>query len=220
MTAPVDKAGVAGAEPAAFGHRVAGRVGLFVIASEHRSGADQDLTVLGDQDLCPRNYPAHTVGIRLAVRLQRGEAGKLGRAPDLLYVDPERAEEFEGIGTERRAAGIDPACAAQTQLVADRAVDEDFAKEEAEPRKRRRLLTVTFEYFGPLGKAAEELEDPALERRRIRRPDPQLGQHVLPDARWGQRDRRAELAQVALHRLGALRAVAGEADQHCQHQRK
>src|SRR5439155_9931263 len=103
MAAPVDKAGVAGAEPAVFGDRVPRRVGLLVIALEYCGGADQHLAILGDPDLRARDRPADGIWIRLAVRLQRSQAGKLGGTPDLLDVDPERAKEPESIGPERRA---------------------------------------------------------------------------------------------------------------------
>jgi len=148
------------------------------------------------------------------------KGGKLGRAPYLLYVDPERAEEFEGIGPQRRAASIDPARSAQTQLVADRPIHEYLAEGQTEPDEGRWFLNLTFVPRGLLGERSEELEYLALERRRIRRPHPQLGQHVLPDPRRRQRDRRAELTQVALYRIGSFRTIAGEADEQGQHHRK
>ncbi len=59
-------------------------IGLLVVALEHPGRADQHLAILGDTHLGARNEPADRIRVGLAVRLQRGEAGKLGRAPDLL----------------------------------------------------------------------------------------------------------------------------------------
>ena len=167
------------------GDRLARRLGLLVIALEHRGRADQHLAVLGDPHLGTRDYPADGLGVGLAVGLQGGEPGELGGAVDLLEVDAERAKEAEGVGPERRAAGIDPARAPQAELVAHRAVDQDLA-ERAGPAGRSATGLPSRMALRPLGQPAEILEQPALERGRIGRPDLHLGQHVLPDPRRRQ----------------------------------
>ena len=63
-------------------------------------------------------------------------AGQLGGAVDLLQVDPDRAEEAERVGAERRAAGIDEPGAAQPELIAQRRVDQHFADRPLQPQAR------------------------------------------------------------------------------------
>src|SRR5208282_1578511 len=69
MAPRIDKAAVAGAEPAVLGKRVPRRLGLLVISLEDRGGADQHLAVRGDADFRPREDRTDGVGIRLAVGL-------------------------------------------------------------------------------------------------------------------------------------------------------
>ena len=169
----------------------------------------------------PGKHPADRVGIDLAVRLHRAEPGQLGGAVDLLQVDPDRAEEAERVGAERRAAGIDPAGAAQPELVAQRPVDQDLAERAQQPRARRHRLALGVAQFCARSATPRKIvEELALQPARIGRADHDRGQRVLPEARRRQRDRRAELAQVALHRLRLFREVAGEADQQMQRQRE
>src|SRR5262249_25683295 len=151
------------------------------------------------------------VGIRLPVRLHRREPGQLGRTVYLLEVDAEGAKEPIGIDAEWRTAGIGPARATQTELIAHRPVDEDFAQREAEPgRERDRLAVVTGE-LRALGEIAEELEQAALERRSVGGAELDRAEQVFPDARRRQEGGGAELAQITLHGLDVFRAIAGEA---------
>src|SRR5262249_12198847 len=107
--------------------------------------------------------------------LQRSEPREFGGAPHLFYVDPERAKKFEGVGTEWRAPGINPSCSAQTELVADRAVDQQLADKKAEAHEWRQSIALGLKRLSPFGKGTEGFEQPALHRCRIRCSDPQLG---------------------------------------------
>src|SRR6266404_5019107 len=136
MAALIEKAGIAGVVPAILAERVSGGFRLFVIALEHRRRADQHLAVPGDAQLDAGQDPADGIGVRFAVRLQRSETGELSGAPHLLYVDADRAKKPIGIATERRAAGVEPAGAAEPQLIAQRPVNQDLAKGQTKPRRR------------------------------------------------------------------------------------
>src|ERR1700724_4549253 len=211
MAALIEKAGIAGVVPAILAERVSGGFRLFIIALEHRRRTDQHFAVPGDAQLDAGQDPADGIGVGLAVRLQGSETGELGGAPHLLYVDADRAKKPIGIGTERRASGVEPAGAAETQLIAQRSVNQDLAKRQTEPCRWWKRFSLAFAQLRPLGKPLKEVEHLALERRRIGGPDPHRAEHAFPDPRRREPDRRAELAQGALHRLLPLRAVAGEA---------
>src|SRR5262249_60934643 len=101
--------GVARAQPAILGQRIARRLRLLEVALEHGGRADQHFAARIDAHTDARANPPDRVGVGLSVALQRGETADLGRAVDLLRVDPERAEEAEGGGAERRRARISPA---------------------------------------------------------------------------------------------------------------
>ena len=111
-------------QPAVLGQRRAALLRLLVIALEHAGRAGQHLAVVGDPHLDAREDAPDGLGIDLAVGLRRAHAGQLGGAVDLLQVDPDRAEEAERVGAERRAAGIDEPGAAQPELIAQRRVDQ------------------------------------------------------------------------------------------------
>src|ERR1700730_6004112 len=220
MAALIEKAGIAGVVPAILAERVSGGFRLFVIALEYCRRADQHFAVPGDAQLDAGENPADGIGVRFAIGLQGSETGELGGTPDLLYVDADRAKEPIGVGAERCAAGVEPAGTAEAQLIAQRRVNQDLAKCQPKPRRRRKLFSLAFEPLRPLGKTLKEVEHPAFEGRRIGRPDAYRAEHALPDSRRREPDRRAELAQVALHALGPLRAVAGKSDQEIEHDRK
>src|SRR6185503_19805787 len=75
---------------------------------------------LGDAYLDAGARRADRIGVGGAVGLHRDEGAHFGGAVDLLQVHAESAEETEGVGAERRAAGQAPARAAQADLVAHR----------------------------------------------------------------------------------------------------
>src|ERR1700730_8922840 len=127
VPARIDEAGIARPQPAVGGQRVRARLCLLVIALEHAGGADQHLAALVDPDADAGASPADRIGIGLGIRLQRSHAAQLGRAVDLLQVDAEGAEETKLVGSERRPAGISPAHAAQSQLIANRPIDQPLA---------------------------------------------------------------------------------------------
>ncbi len=146
-------------------------------------------------------------------------AAALGGAVDLLEVDAEGAEEAEGVGTERRAAGVAPARVAQAKLVAHRTVDEDLAEPVAEPvmagmglpsvlsSSRRSASARKYSYTRRFSGEASAA--------RTCRPVSMFSQ-----MRGGARNMcRPQLAQVALHRLRALRAIAGRARHHARAER-
>src|SRR5205823_10062223 len=104
--------------------------------------------------------------VRLGVRLERDQAGRLGGAVDLFEVDADRAEESERVGAERRAARQRPAHAAQAELVAHWPVDEELAECQLQAQPRGHGLAVPAEDLGALGRRTEALVDRALEPRR------------------------------------------------------
>ena len=159
----------------------------------------------------PGHGAADRVGIGLGVGLAGDQRRRLGGAVDLLEVDAERAEEAEGVGPERRAAGVAPARVAQAELVAHRAVDEELAQRVG------RAASASDSGLPSVRLAARSARPAPRKYSKTRRlsgeaspPLTCIGrQHVLPDARRRQHGVGAELAQVALHRLRALRAVGG-----------
>src|SRR5262249_48945685 len=159
-----EKTCVAGAVPAVVGARLLGRVGLFVVAREQATRTDEHFAVFGDAHLHAGAHAPDRVGIRLPVRLDRGEPGQLGRAVYLFEVDAEGAKEPIGMDAEWRAAGIGPARAAQAELIAHRRVDKDFAQRESKSGRERDRLAVVARELRALGEVAEELEQAALER--------------------------------------------------------
>ena len=143
-----------------------------------------------------------------------------GGAVDLLQIDPDRAEEANDVGAERSAAGIDEAGAPQTELVAQRAINQHLADRAQQPQAERHRPALGVAQLNALGDAAEEIEDMALQWGGVGRPDRDLGQRVLPVARRRQGDGRAQLAQVALQGLGLFREVDRKADPHMERQRE
>src|SRR5204863_8634722 len=123
----------------------------------------------------------------------------------------ERAKEPERVRAERSAARQAPARAAQSELVAHGAVDDEFAESDQCAQARGHRLSVRAQQLRFDRLVAEVFERAALQPRRVGRLYLDLRQQVLPDARRGEKGARAELAQVALHRLRAFRAVAREA---------
>ena len=120
-------------------------------------------------------------------RLQRHQAGRLRRAVDLLEVDADRAEEAEGVGSERRPAGQRPLGLPQTQLIADRPVDEELAERAwpaagaAEPACRRRAGSPPAR--PPRGSSRRSAR---LSGGRVGGPHLDGGEHVFPDAGRGE----------------------------------
>src|SRR5207247_2426340 len=109
-----------------------------------------------------------------------------------------------------RAARQRPARAAQAELIAHGPVDEDFAERAHHAQAERDRLALGPQDLRLLRGAATPLEDPALERRRVGALDLYGRQHVFPDTRRRQDQRRAQLAQIALHGLRALGTVDRE----------
>src|SRR5262249_25545161 len=101
----VDEAGIASLEPAVLGERVARSLILLVVADEDACTLHLHLAAIPDPHLRAGHRPSNRVRISLLVGLQRDEAATFSSAIDLLEVDTERAEETEGVGAERRAAG-------------------------------------------------------------------------------------------------------------------
>src|SRR5437660_7286526 len=145
MASVIEEAGIAGVVPAILAERVSGGFRLFVIALEHRRRADQHFAVPGNAQLDAGQNPADGIGVRFAIGLQSSETGELGGAPHLLYVDADRAKEPIGVAAERCAAGVEPAGTAETQLIAQRRVNQDLAKGQTKPRRRRKRFSLAFE---------------------------------------------------------------------------
>src|SRR5437773_7406101 len=222
VAARIDEARVAGAEPAVGVDDLARGLLVLEVALEDDGAADEHLSAIGDLDLDARARPAGGRRVRLAARLQRHQARRLGGAVDLLQVDADRPEEAERVGAERRAAGERPPGPSQAELVADRRVDQHLAEHAGQTQPERDGLAVGSQDLGALGGGAESLEDHADggsgEGGRVGGLHLNPRQHVFPDARRRQHRRRSELAQVALHRLRALRAVGAKADHEAQEQ--
>jgi len=152
--------------------------------------------------------------------LHRAQPGQLGRTVHLLQVDADRAKEAEHIDAKRCAAGIDDASAAQSELIAHRAVDKEFAETAQKTRPERDRPPLRDAELRPLRHLPEELEDAALCRAGIRGAHHDLGQRVLPLPRRRQRDRRPDLAHIAAQRLRLFREVDGEPDMHVHRERE
>jgi hypothetical protein len=86
-----------------------------------------------------------------------------------------------------------------------------------EPEPERQWLSLRPKDLRRLRDPAKVVEDPALERGGVGGAYLDSRQHVLPDARRSQERGGTELAQVALHRLRALRAVHAKAHHQAQH---
>src|SRR6185436_20699933 len=95
MAARIDEARVAGAEPALGVDDLARGLLVLEVALEDDGPAHQHLATLGDLDLDARARPAGRRRVRLAARLQRHQARRLGGARDLQEVDADRPDETE-----------------------------------------------------------------------------------------------------------------------------
>ena len=186
--------------------------GLLVlqIALEHVAAAHEHLAALGDLDLDAGHRAPGARGIGLGVGLHRHQPGGLGGAVDLFQVHADRAEEPEGVGPERRPAGERPLGLSETELVPDGPVDEELAERGGQTQSRGNGLAVGAQDLGALGRRAEVVEGPSLERRGVGGAHLDRGEHVLPDPGRSQERRGAQLAQVPLHRLRALGTVGAE----------
>src|SRR5438309_1654318 len=98
---------------------------------------------------------------------------------------------FSLFSTNCGANGVPSARAAQAELIAHGAVDEELAQRDGQAQAERDRLALGSQDFGALGGAAEAVEDPALERRRVGALYLHRRQHVLPDARRRQDQRRS-----------------------------
>src|SRR5207302_3633898 len=97
------------------------------------------------------------------------QPGQLGRAVHLLQVDADRAKEAEHIDAKRGAAGIDDASAAQSELIAHRAVDKEFAETAQKTRPEWDRPPLRDAELRPLRHLPEARQDAALCRAGIRR---------------------------------------------------
>ena len=213
VAAGIDEAGVAGVEPAVGIDDLAGGLVVLEVALEDARALDQHLAAVADLHVDARARPTGRRRIGLGVGLQRDQPGELGGAVHLLEVHADRAEEAEGVGAQRRAAGVGPARAQQAELVPHRAVDEELAERGHAGEGRAGRTCPRARRISARSAAAHERSNTQrLSRRRIRGAHLHAGEHVLPDAGRGQHRGGPELAQVALHRLRALRAVHREPD--------
>src|SRR5215471_18770691 len=219
MAARVEEAGVARVEPAVGVDDLARGLLVLEVALEHRASAHEHFAAVGDLHLHARDGTARCRGIGLRVRLQGHETARLRRTVDLLEVDPDGSEEAEGVGPEGRTARERPLRLPEPELIAHGAVDEKLAEggDEAEPA--RHALALRPQDLRPLRCCAEEIEGAPLERRGVVRADLDGREHVLPDARRGEHGGRTQLAEIALHRLRALRAVGAEAGDQAREER-
>ena len=95
---------VPGAEPAVVPEHLRGRLGLLVVAGEHRLAADQQLAVLGEPELeTGERRPDRAEPVALG-RVRRRGRRALGEAVPLVDADPDRVEELGDLLGERRAA--------------------------------------------------------------------------------------------------------------------
>ena len=141
----------------------------------------------------PGKHAADRVGIDLAVGLHRAQAGQLGRAVDLLKVDAERAEKAERVGARaarRRYRPSGRGAARAGRAPGRRPATSPSARTSRKP-ERTGAFPSAAQLLGPLGDAAEILEQPALQPTCIGRAHLHRGQRVLPEARRRQADRRA-----------------------------
>src|SRR3990170_2472416 len=218
VPAGIDEAGVARVVPPLVIHDRPGGILRLEVPLKDARTPDQPLSLVPDRPLGAGDRPPRRGRVRLPAGLERDEPRRLGYPVHLLEVHAERAEEAERVGAERRPARVRPARAAQAELVADGAVDEELAEPAEEAPAQGDRLAVRSEDLRLLGDAAEALEDPALEPRRVGRLHLHRGEHVLPDPRGREHGRGPELAQVALDSFRALRAVDREAHDQAQGQ--
>ena len=104
-------------------------------------------------------------------------------------------------------------------MVADGPVGQEVADLVEEPQPGGHALALAAAGLHRLGDAQAEMVDAPLQPVGVLDAHLQGGQQVLPDARRRHDEVGADLAQVALHRLGLLGDVDGEADLVGQGQR-
>ena len=184
----VDRADVAGVEPAVGVDGGGGGVGVLVVAGEHGRRAREDLAVLGDPQLDALERLADGADPHVVERHQRADRGVLGLAVDLVDRDAQRPEVLEHLGGDRGGAADGALRAAEPELVAQRAQGEHVGDAAGRESQRRPVR-------------------PALEPRGVRHLDLDGGEHLLPHARDGREQGRLDVAQVLRERLAALAEV-------------
>ena len=147
----VQRADVAGVQPAVGVERLGGGLLVAPVAAEHDRAADQDLAVVGDPDRGPRDRQADRADLVAARPVHHRRGGGLGQAVALQHGDARAAEEVAEPLAERRAAGDRVrhlAADGRAQLGVDEPVEERVPEPQAlagaradRPAARRRLRT-------------------------------------------------------------------------------
>ena len=101
----VERAEVAGVQPA-VDDRAEARVVVLVVAAEDVRALDQDLAVVGDADLAPRQRLADRAEPVVLDRLAGGDGGGLRHPVALHHRHAAGVEELEDLLSDRRGAGV------------------------------------------------------------------------------------------------------------------
>src|SRR5262249_37222431 len=108
MALRVDEPGVTRVKPPVRLEDLACRLLVLEIPLEPAVPPHEHLAAIGDLDLDALHGTSGGGRIRLGVRLERHEAGRLRGAVDLLQIDADGSEEPERVRAERRTAGQRP----------------------------------------------------------------------------------------------------------------
>ena len=158
-----------------------------------------------------RRGRAHRVGAHRAVGLRGYVQERLRLPVELLQVEADRAVEGEQVRADRLARGIGDADAREAERVLERRVEDEVAETVGEPRGEWDPLAVGDVFAPALRHGHEAAIEPFLQPACVFHADLHPRQQGLEHARRGEVIGRADLAQVARRRLGALRARHAEA---------
>ena len=201
LPAVVDQARISGVKKSFRVDRFHGRVGPLVVFLEQHRTAHQDLAAFGNLDFDARRRLADGVELDPAIGLKADVGAGLGRAVELLQVDPDRTIKAEQIGADGSARRISNPDAAHAENVAQRCINQQIPKCVQQSIARRYSLAVEDCRAAAPGDVGEVSKQSALDRARVLHADHDLGEQVFEHSRRRKVVGRPDLAQVRHHRV-------------------
>ena len=203
----IQKTGVAGVVPAICGQHFSRGLWIFEIALEQARRLNQNLAVVGHLDLDALAWHAHSVGTRFVVGLQADKHRRFRGAIQLLQVDTNRAVKTEQVRANGFTGGVGHTHPAETQVVAQRAIDHEVAQRIQHAVGQAHRFAVHQRRADALGHAHEVVKHLALEGARVFHADHHAGEQTLEHARRRKVIGGADFLQVDADGGGIFGAV-------------